>query len=50
MPFKRLRLLFLKEVLSAHQGCVYILKNTIQYSTIVKYYYNLKQLLSFIAL
>jgi len=31
------------EVSSAHQGCVYLIKNTVK---IVKYYYNLKELFS----
>ncbi len=31
---------FLKEVSYVHQGC----KNTVKYSYIVKYYYNLKSL------
>ncbi len=30
--------MFLKEVASAHQGCIYLLQNTVN---IVKYYYNL---------
>ncbi len=30
--------MFLKEVSSAHQGCIYLVKNTVK---IVKYYYYL---------
>ena len=35
-------LMFLKEVSSAHQGYIYLIKNTVKNSNIVKYYYNLK--------
>jgi len=35
--------MFLKEVSSAHQGCIYLIKNTNKNGNIVKYYYNLKQ-------
>jgi len=38
--------MFLKEVSSAHQGCIYLIKNTNKDSHNVKYYYNLKQLFS----
>ncbi len=31
-------LMFLKEFSSAHQGCIYLFKNTVK---IVKYYYSL---------
>ncbi len=34
-------LMFLKEVSSAHQACIYLIKNTEKNSTIMKYY-NLK--------
>uniref|UniRef100_A0A8C1H5W6 Dynamin-type G domain-containing protein n=1 Tax=Cyprinus carpio carpio TaxID=630221 RepID=A0A8C1H5W6_CYPCA len=35
-------LMFLKEVSSAHQACIYLIKNTEKKCNIVKYYYNLK--------
>ncbi len=35
--------MYLKEVSSAHQGCFYLIRNTVK---IVKYYCNLKQLFS----
>ncbi len=36
-------LMFLKEASSAHQSCIYLIKNTVK---IVKYYYNSKQMFS----
>ncbi len=33
----------MNEVFSAHQACIYLIKNTVK---IVKYYYNIKQLFS----
>ena len=35
-------LMFLKEVSSAHQACIYLIKNTEKKCNIVIYYYNLK--------
>uniref|UniRef100_A0A8C2CL46 ATP-dependent RNA helicase DHX29 n=1 Tax=Cyprinus carpio TaxID=7962 RepID=A0A8C2CL46_CYPCA len=35
-------LMFLKEVSSAHQACIYLIKNIEKKCNIVKYYYNLK--------
>ncbi len=34
--------MFFKEASSAHQGCIYLMKNTEKNSNIVKYYWNLK--------
>jgi len=35
--------MFLKEVSSAPQGCIYMIKNTQKNINIAKYYYNLKR-------
>ncbi len=32
--------MFLKEGSNVHQGCIYLNKNTVKNSNIVKYYYN----------
>jgi len=35
--------MFLKEMSYTHQGCIYVLKNTVETALFVKYYYYLKQ-------
>ncbi len=46
LPFKSLGsvrlLMFFKDISSAHQGCIYLIKKYRKNSNIVKYYYNLK--------